>query len=200
MNPTFLDFVVIGVVLLSAILAFVRGFTREMFSLLGWVGAAAAAWFLLPYTEPFARQIVDDVLASRIIASVAVFIVVLFAITFVSAPIAGRVRESKFNSMDQLLGGLFGVARGAVLIVLGYVVLILFYPKDSQISWMRDAVSKPYLEQGLGIAEGLLPEGVIQTGRKAAQDLRTGAEIKKKIDDAGKSGNNRSKAKEDGAQ
>lgn len=198
MNPTFLDFVVIGVVLLSAILAFIRGFTREMFSLLGWVGAAAAAWFLLPHTEPYARQIVDDVLASRIIASIAVFIVVLFAITFVSAPIAGRVRESQFGSMDRLLGGLFGVARGAVLIVLGYVVLILFYPKDSQISWMRDAISRPYLEQGLGIAERLLPEGVIQTGRKAAQDLRTGAEIKKKIDDAGRSGDNRSK--KDGVQ
>jgi len=192
-TPTILDFVVIGVVLLSAILAFIRGFTREMFSLLGWVGAAAAAWFLLPYTEPYARQIVDDVLASRIIASVVVFIVVLFAITFVGSPIAGRVRDSNFSSMDRLLGGLFGVARGAVLIVLGYVVLILFYPKDSQISWMRDAVSRPYLEQGLAIAEGLLPEGVIQSGRKAAQDLRTGAEIKKKIDDAGRSADNRSK-------
>ncbi len=198
MNPTLLDFVVIGVVLLSTILAFIRGFTREMFSLLSWVGAAAAAWFLLPYTEPFARQVVDDVLASRIIASVIVFIVVLFTITFVSAPIAGRVRDSHFSSMDRLLGGLFGVARGAVLIVLGYVVLILFYPKDSQISWMRDAVSKPYLEQGLDIAERLLPEGVIQSGRKAAQGLRTGAEIKKKIDDAGKSGDERSK--KDGAQ
>ena len=193
MTPTILDFVVIGVVLLSAILAFIRGFTREIFSLLGWVGAAAAAWFLLPYAEPYARQIVDDVLASRIIASVAVFIVVLFAITFLGSPIAGRVRESHFSSMDRLLGGLFGVARGAVLIVLGYVVLILFYPKDSQISWMRDAVSRPYLEQGLAIAEGLLPEGVIQSGRKAAQDLRTGAEIKKKIDDAGSSADNRSK-------
>ena len=49
---------------------------------------------------------------------------------------------------------------------------------------MRDAVSKPYLEQGLRVAEGLLPEGVIQSGRRAAQDLRTGAEIKKKVDDA----------------
>ncbi|MYF08520.1 MAG: hypothetical protein F4233_11670, partial [Rhodospirillaceae bacterium] len=48
MTPTLLDFIVIAVLLLSAILAFIRGFTREMFSLLGWVGAAAAAWFLLP--------------------------------------------------------------------------------------------------------------------------------------------------------
>ena len=188
MNPTLLDFIVIGILLLSAILAFIRGFTREMFSLLGWVGAAAAAWFLLPYTEPYARQIVDDVLAARIIASVAVFIVVLFAITFVGSPISGRVRESHFRSMDRLLGGLFGVVRGAVLIVLGYLVLVSFYPKDGQIPWMRDSVSKPYLERGLRVAEGLLPEGVIQSGRKAAQDLRTGAEIGNKFDDARESG------------
>ena len=184
MTPTLLDFVVIGVLLLSAILAFIRGFTREMFSLLGWVGAAAAAWFLLPYTEPYARQIVDDVLAARIIASVAVFIVVLFAIAFIGSPVSGRVKDSHFSSLDRLLGGVFGAVRGGVLIVLGYLVLVSFYPKDSQIPWMRDAVSKPYLERGLRIAEGLLPEGVIQSGRRAAQDLRTGAEIKSKIDDA----------------
>lgn len=188
MNPTLLDFIVIAVLLLSAILAFIRGFTREMFSLLGWVGAAAAAWFLLPYTEPYAREIVNDVLAARIIASIAVFIVVLFAITFIGSPVSGRVRESHFSSMDRLLGGLFGVVRGAVLIVLGYLVLVSFYPKDSQIPWMRDAVSKPYLERGLRVAEGLLPEGVIQSGRRAAQDLRTGAEIKKTVEDARGSG------------
>ena len=188
MNPTLLDFIVVAVLLLSAILALIRGFTREVFSLLGWVGAAAAAWFLLPYTEPYARQIVDDVLAARIIASVAVFIVVLFAITFLGSPVSGRVRESQFSSMDRLLGGLFGVVRGAVLIVLGYLVLVSFYPKDSQIPWMRDAISKPYLERGLRVAEGLLPEGVIQSGRRAAEDLRTGAEIKKKVDDARGSG------------
>ena len=188
MNPTLLDFIVVAVLLLSAILALIRGFTREMFSLLGWVGAAAAAWFLLPYTEPYARQIVDDVLAARIIASVAVFIVVLFAITFLGSPVSGRIRESQFSSMDRLLGGLFGVVRGAVLIVLGYLVLVSFYPKDSQIPWMRDAISKPYLERGLRVAEGLLPEGVVQSGRRAAEDLRTGAEIKKKVDDARGSG------------
>ena len=183
MNPTLLDLIVIGVVLLSTVLAFIRGFTREMFSLLAWVGAAAAAWFLLPYTEPYARQIVDDVLAARIIGSVAVFVVALFAITLVGSPVVGRVRESRFRSMDRMLGGMFGVARGAVLIVLGYVVLISFYPKNSNIAWMRDAVSKPYLEQGLAIAEKLLPEGVIQRSRQAAQDLRGGAEIKQRLDE-----------------
>ncbi len=198
MNPTLLDFVVVGVLLLSAILAYIRGFTREMFSLLGWVGAAAAAWFLLPYTEPYALRIVNDVLAARIIASVAVFIVVLFAITFVGAPIAGRVRDSHFSSIDRVFGGVFGVVRGAVLMVLGYLVLVSFYPKDGQIPWMRDAMSKPFLEQGLRAAEGLLPEGVIQGGRSAAQDLRTGAEIKKKIDNVRRSGS--SGAKRDAAQ
>ena len=193
MNPTPLDFIVVGVLLLSAILAFIRGFTREMFGLLGWVGAAAAAWFLLPYTEPYARQIVDDVLAARVIASVAVFIVVLFAITFIGSPVSGRVRESHFSSVDRLLGGMFGMVRGAVLTILGYLVLVSFYPKDSEIPWMRDAVSKPYLEQGLRIAEGFLPEGAIQSGREAARNLRTGAEIKKKIDDARGSGSSGTK-------
>ena len=183
MNPTLLDFIVIGVVLLSTALAFIRGLTREMFSLLAWVGGAAAGWFLLPYTEPYARQIVDDVLAARIIGSVAVFVAALFAITLVGSPVVGRVRESRLRSIDRMLGGMFGVARGAVLVVLGYVVLISFYPTGNRIPWMHDAVSRPFLEQGLTIARTLLPEGVIQRSRQAAQDLRGSAEIEKRLDE-----------------
>jgi len=185
---TILDFIVIGIVLLSTILAFVRGFMRELFTLVAWAGAALAAWFLLPYTEPYARQIVDDELVARIIAAAVVFIVVLIVVTIVASLVTGRIRESRLSMMDRILGGLFGVARGVVLVVLGYVVLTLLYPDDSKTPWIRDALSKPYLQTGREITERLLPEGVIQRSRKAVQDLRKGADIKKKVDDARKQG------------
>ncbi len=184
MNPVLLDIVVLAVVLLSALLAFVRGFTREIFSLLAWIGGAAAAWLSLPWTEPYAREIVDDALAARIIAAVAVFIAVLFAVTLIGLPITGRIRESGLRALDRTLGGLFGVARGAVLVVLFYVVLLAFYPKDSRIAWLEGAISTPYLVRGAAIAERVLPKGMVRSGRRAARDLRTGAGIGRQIEGA----------------
>lgn len=183
MSPTILDFILIGVVLLSTILAFARGFMRELLTLIAWAGAAAAAWFLLPYTEPYARQIVDDELIARIIAAAVVFIVVLIVITVIASLITGRVRDSNLSFFDRILGGLFGVVRGVLLMVLGYVLLTLVYPDDSKTPWIRDAVSKSYLESGKGALERVLPEGILKRGKQAAQDLRKGAEIKKKADE-----------------
>lgn len=183
MNPTILDFILIGVIFLSTILAFVRGFMREMFTLIAWAGAALAAFFLLPYTEPYARQIVDDEQIARIIAAAVVFIIVLIIITIIATLITGRVRDSKLSFFDRILGGLFGVFRGALLMVLGYVLLTLVYPDDSKTPWIRDSISKPYLQSGKEIVERLVPDGMLQRSQKAVQDLRDGADAKKKVDD-----------------
>ena len=56
MPITILDGIVLGVALFSAILAMVRGFSREVLSVASWVGAAAAAYFLYPHLLPYASQ------------------------------------------------------------------------------------------------------------------------------------------------
>lgn len=183
MNPTILDFILIGIVLLSTILAFVRGFMRELFTLVAWAGAAAAAFFTLPYTEPYARQIVDDELIARVIAATVVFIVVLIIITVLASFITGRVRDSNLSFIDRVLGGLFGVLRGVLLVVLGYVIITLFVPDDSKTPWIRDAVSRPYLERGKLALENVLPEGMLKRSQQAAKDLRKGADLKKKAEE-----------------
>ena len=161
-------------------------------------GETLAAWFLLPYTEPYARQVVDDELISRIIAAAVVFVVVLIIITIIASLITGRVRESRLSFFDRVLGGLFGVVRGVLLMVLGYVLITLAYPDDSKTPWLRDAVSKPYLEAGKAALERVLPEGMLKRGQRAAQDLRKGADIKKKIDGMKDQGGD--KKKQDGTQ
>ncbi|MCY4310068.1 MAG: CvpA family protein [Rhodospirillaceae bacterium] len=179
MSFTVLDFIFVVVVLLSTILAFVRGLMRELFTLAAWAGAALAAWFLLPHTEPYARQVIDDKLVAQIIAATVVFIVAIIVITLLASLITDRIRQSRLGLIDRILGSLFGALRGVVLVVLGYVALTLVYPDDSKIPWIRDALSKPYLHLGREVTERLLPEGVIQPGPGAVRNLPEGTDIKK---------------------
>ena len=60
MPITIFDGIVIGVVLFSAVLAMVRGFSREILSIASWGGSAAAAYYLYPYLVPYAKKYTDD--------------------------------------------------------------------------------------------------------------------------------------------
>jgi len=60
MPITIFDGIVIGVVLFSAVLAMVRGFSREILSIASWGGSAAAAYYLYPHLVPYAKKYTDD--------------------------------------------------------------------------------------------------------------------------------------------
>ena len=60
MPITIFDGIVIAVVLFSAILAMVRGFSREILSIASWAGSVAAAYYLYPVLLPYARNYTDD--------------------------------------------------------------------------------------------------------------------------------------------
>jgi membrane protein required for colicin V production len=121
-------------ILISAILAAARGFTREILSLATWAGAAAIAVFLW-LTRPeegaadtgnllvklshqlheFARTLVTDQLISAIGLSAAAFIVMLIILHLLTMWIADLVVDSRVGPLDRTLGFIFGAARGAVI-------------------------------------------------------------------------------------
>ncbi len=127
---TVVDGAVALVILLSGVLAYSRGFVREMLSILGWIGAAVAAWYFAPMATPLVQQIpiLSDFLGdscelSVIAAFAAVFAVALILISIFTPVFAGAVQRSALGGVDQGLGFLFGVARGILLVV---VALILY--------------------------------------------------------------------------
>ena len=126
---TYVDAITAGVILLSGILAFSRGFVRESLALLGWVAAAIVAFFLAPTAEPLVAGIpmlnrftADSCELSLVAAFVGVFAVTLIIAALLSHLFSSLVRRSFFGSLDQGLGFLFGVARGVLLVAIAFFV------------------------------------------------------------------------------
>jgi len=126
---TIIDGVVAGVVIISALLAYARGFVREIMSIVGWIAAAIVAFMFADRIEPLVKEIpvIGDFLTEScelaVIASfAAVFAVALVIVSIFTPLVAGVVRSSAVGSVDSALGFLFGAARGVLLVAIALIV------------------------------------------------------------------------------
>lgn len=152
------DIGVIVVLLISAILGLVRGFTRELFSILAWVGAAAISYFAYPYVQPWLNDLIGIELLSELGSAVGVFIIAMIVLTLVFAAIADKIRGQKTGPLDRSLGFLYGLARGAVVLVAAYMIFSWFVPPEEQWPWLESARSMGPLRNASVRVEQAIPE------------------------------------------
>lgn len=134
---TAIDGVVAVVILLSAILAYSRGFVREAMAIAGWIVAAVVAFIFAPQAEPLMREIPvlgefigDSCEISILAAFAAVFAVALVAVSFFTPLLSSAVQNSVLGGIDQGLGFLFGAARGVLLVAVAFFVYGMVVTND----------------------------------------------------------------------
>ncbi|GAB5511469.1 MAG: CvpA family protein [Hyphomicrobiales bacterium] len=146
MTITILDGIVLAVVLLSAVLAMMRGFLREVLSIGSWIAAAAGAYFLYPTFLPFAQQyITEEVFATAAVIGV-LFFLVLIIVSYLTMKLSDVVADSAIGPLDRTLGFLFGAARGVLLFVIATLFFNFFIPENPP-QWVADSRSKPILDE-----------------------------------------------------
>ena len=125
---TLIDGLVAAVVFISAILAYSRGFVREIMAIAGWVVAAVLAFLLAPTVEPLMREIpmVGDFLADSCELSVIAAFATVFAVALMLAALftplfSSAVRRSALGGIDMGLGFLFGALRGVLLVAVALI-------------------------------------------------------------------------------
>ncbi|MBN9307767.1 MAG: CvpA family protein [Devosia sp.] len=143
-------------VLISAILATARGFTREVLSLATWVGAAAVAAYLYFYQPTLLDQFFTEELISKIVLVAGGFLVSLIVLHLLTMRIADFVVDSRIGPLDRTLGFVFGVARG-VLISVVVVIFGLWLMSNNLPAWAKDSRSLPVLENLGNSLISLLP-------------------------------------------
>jgi membrane protein required for colicin V production len=156
MNPV--DLGVIAVVVLSAIFAFARGFVREALSIVSWVGAAAITLFGFNWAFEQVDPHVHNPLLSQVIAGVGLFVGSLIVLTILTGYLARLVRIAALSPIDRTLGFIFGLARGAFLVCLAYLLLDISVQPNDRPAWIREAKSAPYLREGADMLRTFLPE------------------------------------------
>lgn len=155
---TWVDGVVLAVLLLSAGLAYFRGAVREVLGIGAWVGAVIVAVWFEPAVRPLAMRYVQPDWLATGIAIGAVFLVVLIVLKILIAWVAGHVQRSALGGVDRALGFVFGLVRGAFVVVLAYIVGGLAMPAAER--WpeeVRQARSLPYAADGAAWVVAQLP-------------------------------------------
>ena len=156
--PAYLDLGLIAVVLLSALLSMVRGFTREVLAIVSWGAAAAAAYYLHPMVLPFVKPYIAKEQIALAVAAGLVFFVTLVIISIITVRISDAILDSKVGALDRTLGLLFGAARGFLLCVVGFIFFTWLLSGKPLPDWAANARSRPWLESAATQLRDMLPE------------------------------------------
>jgi membrane protein required for colicin V production len=143
---TLLDGILLFVVLISAVLAMIRGFTREVFSIGSWVAAAAVAYFFWDDVLPYVQRYIEDKNISLGVTIAGLFFITLLIVSIITMRISDFVLDSRAGPLDRTLGFVFGAARGLVLVIIAVLFLNFFIAPERQPPWIALAKSKPWLD------------------------------------------------------
>ncbi|CAN5534312.1 CvpA family protein [soil metagenome] len=163
-----LDIILAGIMLISGLLALMRGFTREVLSLVAWGAAAVAAYFairsadLVTLVQGYLPAGTPDVVA-KIIVGGSAFLLVLIIVSLISVKLSDAVVDSAAGAFDRTLGFLYGLARGLVVVVIAYLFYGWLIPPDRQEPWVRDARSLPIIKSVGEMILALVPPDIAET-------------------------------------
>lgn len=162
MHPA--DGVILALVAISMVIGLFRGFAREAFALAGWVAAYVVAQL---FHGPLEAELADLVATPslRLLAAWGG----LFVATLLLASLAGYMVRSLMESagaggVDRLLGGVFGLVRGLIVVLAAFILMAPFTSRDP---WWREAWSPGAFMRYAPLGEAL-KDTVVQAARNAA--------------------------------
>ncbi len=150
MPITILDLVLLGVMLISGLLAMVRGFMREVLSIAAWGAAALTTLYSFPKLLPTAKTYFNnsDTIASVVVVA-GVFVGTLIVVSVITVRISDMILDSRIGALDRTLGFLFGLARGLLIVVVAFLFFSWLVPEKQRPDWVTGAKSRVVL-QGTG--------------------------------------------------
>lgn len=153
-----IDTTILVIFLISAVISFVRGFVREVFSLLAWI---ISIWVAITFTPHGAMLLVSHVETEVLrigIAFVTLFVSTLFLLTMVNHLLSQFVKKTGLSGTDRMVGLIFGVARGGL--VVSILVLLAGMTTFPQEVWWTESMLLSHFEQIAGILKSKLPTEV----------------------------------------
>jgi membrane protein required for colicin V production len=158
MPITLLDVILLVVMLVSALLAMVRGFMREVLSIASWAAAALLTLYAYPRLKPIVLQYFSNDIVASAVTIGGVFLGTLLVVSIVTIKISDMILDSRVGALDRTLGFLFGLARGLVIVVVAYLFFDWLVPDRSKPEWVLKAKSKIVLSGTGEWLKNQLPE------------------------------------------
>ncbi|MEM7650651.1 MAG: CvpA family protein [Pseudomonadota bacterium] len=192
------DILVLAVLLISALIAFLRGFIREVLTITGVVGGLAAAYFGGPMFAPIMRGwfgVEEDVEPERLfgilpydivadaLAYGLIFIIVVVLLSVLSHFLAETAKNIGLGAVDRTLGFVFGIVRGIILLGLLYLPVHLFVDGDAKANWFASSKTHFYLEKTAESLSAFIPDSAVDEAEEGIEQLNEASETRKRLED-----------------
>ncbi len=153
------DLAVLALMLVSGLLGVLRGLVREVLGVAAWVvaGFVASPYGVFPAVAPWIRRQFSDPGIADAVAFGSVFLVVLVILWLVVRTISNAVRGSALGGLDRTLGLVFGLGRGAALLVVAYILLGIGLAIEQWPAPILEARSLPIIHRGAEWLAAQLP-------------------------------------------
>ena len=146
MPITLLDIILLAVMLISGLLAMIRGFMREILSIAAWGVAALVTLYSYLRVLPIAKQYVSSDMVAAGITVGGIFLLTLLIVSIITVRVSDMILDSRVGALDRTLGFLFGLGRGLIIVVVAFLFFAWLVPDRSQPEWVRDAKSRVVLQ------------------------------------------------------
>ncbi|MCL2538459.1 MAG: CvpA family protein [Alphaproteobacteria bacterium] len=146
---TILDYIYIGVILVSTIWASIRGGVYETVTMVAWIVAALVARFASPYLGELFQswfKLSEATIGTLVASYFIVFFVILVAFSFFNQKLRDRVQESMMRVTDHTFGIVFGVIRGIVIMGFVYWGTLWYYSESTLPAAVAGARTRPIMQ------------------------------------------------------
>lgn len=159
-HPSLFDLAAGLVLIVSALVGWLRGASREVATVLALAIAAVVAIFGLRYTGPIARHAIATPWIANIAAILIVFVAVYILLRVLAAALSRQLRQgSGLGAVDRAVGAGFGVARALVVIGLANLVINAIVPPDRMPTWISGAALYPVSAVSARALKAFAPHG-----------------------------------------
>lgn len=172
---TLIDGVVAAVILLSAILAYSRGFVREALAIAGWVGSAILAFVFAGAAQPLVKEIpwIGEKIGANCELSLITAFAVVFAVGLIIASLftplfASVIQRSFLGGIDRGIGFVFGAVRGIALVAAAFLIYGMAHQSVAMVEASR---AKTVFDNVNGGVESALPDDLLNTVMARYSDL-----------------------------
>lgn len=153
---TWIDYLLIALIVFSCGAGVVRGLLREVIALLTWILAFWIAWHYASVLEPRLGGALANEGVRVWAARTIIFVAVILIGTCIGAIVGHLVRLSIFSGTDRFFGGIFGFLRGLVMI--GLFVILCHALRLNAEPWWRGSMLIPYGERAANVLRGMVGE------------------------------------------
>ena len=160
-----IDYIIAAIVVISMLFGAIRGFLRESIALLGWLTGLWLAWRYAPSLEPYLGGSLEGTDLQVWVARIIVLLAVVIAAWLIGSLLGFLVQRSGLTlGIDRVLGALFGLVRGAVIV--GFAVMLAQAAEMRNEPWWKASKVMPVGEEMASILRGY-----VETGKQLVEDM-----------------------------